>query len=44
MSDPEADRTRLRHMLDASQAALRFTVGKTLADREYLEVEERGLA
>ena len=32
MSDPAADHTRLRHMLDAARAALTFTAGKTRAD------------
>jgi uncharacterized protein with HEPN domain len=32
MSDPEADRSRLRHMLDAAQTALTFTAGKTRID------------
>jgi uncharacterized protein with HEPN domain len=32
MSYPEADESRLKHMLDAARAALAFTAGRTRAD------------
>lgn len=35
---PEEDVTRLRHMLEAAQAALRFVAGRTRADLDTDEV------